>query len=591
LTSPGSPLERRPVFLASLAALIGLGLVAAFRSYAGPDTGFLLDEAARVLDGARLYVDLVDMNPPLIVLLNMAVVFLAGQLGLPEVLAYRLGCTLALLALLLLTARLLRQLMPGELAFRRGVTLLFAFALFTLAGQDFGEREHLVLALTVPYIVLAAGRAARREVPPLAAALSGLLAGVAFVLKPPFALLWLLLEAYLRLRRRVAWRALPPETVGIGGFLALCAVATVVWAPGYLELVRLLAAPYTNFLYVPFWELLVRGPGALLIVFALLAFVALRRHIRHPDALGVVGLGALACLMAGAAQQKGFSYHFYPALALAAVLLGLIAWDASESRGTWVVAIYRVIASSVFATLVVVVCVRAATDIVRRSHDPEYTQMERLLPLVRARAAGESVYVMSYNISSAYPLLNYAGAHSASRFAQLWILPAAYMDQLRGAAPLRFRTLRDMTPSERFLNQAVFEDLRDRRPKLLLVLQHARDLPENGFRRLDYIGYFARDPRIAGVLDRYQLLADLGDFKVYERVSDGAARSAPPPLVEPGTRDVARAPRRGGPTLGFGDGPVLLALLAFLVSVAVTGMIERGRGAAASRGVGVSRAA
>jgi hypothetical protein len=576
LTSPGSPLERRPVFLAALAALIGLGLAAHFRGYVGPDTGFLLDEAARVLDGARLYVDLVDMNPPLIVLLNMAAVLLARQLGMAEVLVYRLGCTVSLLALLLLTALLLRRLLPGELAFRRGVVLLFVFALFTLAGQDFGEREQLVLALTVPYLVLTAGRAARRDVPRMPAALVGLLAAAAFALKPPFALLWLFLEAYLRIRRRVAWHALP-ETLSIAGFLMLYAAATVLWAPGYLGLVRLLAAPYTNFLYVPFWELLVRGPGALLIVFALLAFVALRGHIRHPDALGVVALGALAFLIAGAAQQKGFSYHFYPALALAAVLLGLIAWDASKSRGTWVVATYRVIASSVFATLVVVVCVRAATDIVRRSRDPEYTQMERLLPLVRARAAGESVYVMSYNISSAYPLLNYAGAHSASRFAQLWILPAAYMDQLRGAAPLRFRGVGDMTPSERFLNQAVFEDLRDRRPKLLLVLQHARDLPENGFRRLDYVGYFARDPGIAGVLDRYQLLADLGDFKVYERVPDGAARSGPPPMVEPGTRDVARAARRGGPTLGFGDAPVLLALLSFLVSAAVAGMIERDR--------------
>jgi hypothetical protein len=48
-------------------------------------------------------------------------------------------------------------------------------------------------------------------------------------------------------------------------------------------------------------------------------------------------------------------------------------------------------------------------------------------------------------------------------------------------------------------------------------------------------------------------------------------------MVEPGTRDVARAARRGGPTLGFGDAPVLLALLSFLVSAAVAGMIERGR--------------
>ena len=35
-------------------------------------------------------------------------------------------------------------------ALRRALILLLAFALFPLAGQDFGEREHLVLALVVP---------------------------------------------------------------------------------------------------------------------------------------------------------------------------------------------------------------------------------------------------------------------------------------------------------------------------------------------------------------------------------------------------------------------------------------------------------
>jgi hypothetical protein len=575
-----SLLERRAVLLAAIGLLVILGLGAHFRNYASPDTGFLLDEAARVLGGARLYVDLVEMNPPLTVMLNMAAVLLARLLGLSEILTYRLGCAAALLAVLLLAAWLLRRLLPGELVLRRAIVLLLAFALFSLAEQDFGEREHLLLALVIPYLLLAAARARGREIPTAPAALIGLLAGSAFALKPHFVLLWPAVEGYVRLTRQVPRSELLPETASIAGFLALYGVAIILWLPEYPQLLRLFSGPYTSFLYVPFWQLLVRGPGALLTLFALLAFLALGRRARHPELPAVFALGALVCLVAGAAQQKGFSYHFYPSLALATVVLGVVAWDRGELPHTWVHRVYRVLAVSVVATVIIVVCVRNAAFTVQPVRDPEQEQMERLLPVVRARAAGEGVYVMSYNISSAFPLINYAGAHSASRFPQLWILGAAYMDQLRSGRPLRYRAPHQMSPSERYLNQAVFEDLRDQRPKLLVVLQHARDLPANGFRRLDYVAYFSRDRRIASILDRYQLVTDLGDFVVYERIANGTVRSGPSPSVQPGTRDIVQARQAGGVHVRIGDPGFLLALLAFVISAAFASGAEKARASA-----------
>jgi len=573
--------SRRAFFPVALALLITLGLAAEFRSYAGADTGFLLDEAARVLDGARLYVDLVDMNPPLIVLLNMAAVLFARALGIPGILTYRLGFTALLLAALLLAAWLLRRLFPAEVALRRSIVLLVAFVLFNLPGQDFGEREHLLLALVLPYLLLAAARALRGDVPAPAALLIGALAAVGFALKPPFALLWLAIESYIRLTGRLTWRKLLPETWAIAGFLTLHAFAVLLWAPGYLRLVRLLAGPYTRFLYDPFWHVLVTGPGALLTLFALLAFAALRRQVRHRELAAVFALGALACLVAGASQQKGLSYHLYPAVALGAIVLGLLAWDAGDSPRDRVRSVYRLLAAGVFAALVVVACARNAAAAARLGPNPQQAEFERLAAVVRARAAGEGVYTMSYHIGSAYPLINYGGARSASRFAQLWILPAAYMDQLRGSRPLRYHAPGEMGPSERFLNQAVLEDLRDEHPKLLVVLKHARDLPANGFRRLDYVAYFSRDPRIARLLDRFQLVAEVGDFLVYEWVPDGVERTGPAPAVRPGTQDVIVTHRADEP-LRLGDPTFLLAVLAFAIGATLAWFAERGRAGASA---------
>jgi hypothetical protein len=572
-----SPVDRRAIFVAAAGLFLFLGVVSYFRSYATPDTGFLLDEAGRMLTGRPLYADLVDMNPPLTALLNVVVVVVARHLSLPEIVVFKVAFTSAVLGLLCLAAWLVRRLLPDEVATRRLVLILLAFAVFSLAGQDFGQREHLVLALILPYLLAAAIRVQGRLLSVGPAVLTGILAASAFAIKPHFVLLWPAVEIYVRLSKRVLRSKLLPETVAIGVVLALYTVGTLLWAPDYFRIIGLFAAPYSRFLYVPFWQLLFRGPGALLIVFSLLAFAALGRRARPPQPVRVFAVGALACLVAGAAQQKGFSYHFYPALALATVVLGLVSWNHAGATRHWVSSVYRITAVSLFTTVMIVVCVRDAVFAVQPIADPEQEQMERMLPLVRARAAGGPVYVMSYNISSAYPLLNYAGAHSASRFAQLWILASAYMDQLRGSRPLRYHTPGEMSPSERFLNRAVLEDLRDRRPRLLVVLKHARDLPVNGFRRLNYIAYFSRDPRIASELGRYQLVADLGEFEVFERIADGVARTARPPIVQPGTRDIVLTRPTLSSRAGLGDRGALLGLLAFVVIAIWASLAERGR--------------
>ena len=568
-------LERRGLFLAAIGLLIALGIAAALRSYPGADTGFLLDEAARVLGGARLYADLVEMNPPLIVGINMAAVLCARIFGIPEIPAYRLGCVAALFAALALAAWLLRRLLPDEIVLRRGIMLLLVFVLFNLPGQDFGEREHLLLMLALPYLLLAAARATGREIPTSHALVIGLLAGAGLSLKPHFVLLWLAIEGYLRLTRRVAPRAVTPETGAIAVFLGLYGIGMLVWAPEYLRLVRLLAGPYTRFLYDPFWHLLLTGRGAMLTLFALLTCFALRRDARHPGLLDVFALGALVSLLAGAAQQKELRYHFYPSFALAIVLLGMVVRDTGGGAREWVRSVYRIVTASILATAVVVVSAQNVTSVMGLSRGAEQVQLERVLPVVRALAAGQSVYVMSYHIGSAYPLINYSGARSASRFPQLWIFPAAYMDQLAGSAPLRYHAPDEMSPSERYLNQAVFEDLRDQRPKVLVVLQHARDLPVNGFRRLDYVAYFRREPHIAALLDRYEFRADLGDFLVYERIPEAQAGAESPPTVQPATRDIVQAGAVRG-AHGLKRDPVfVLALLAFVISAILAAIAEK----------------
>ncbi len=554
------------LFAPALALLLGSSLAAEWRRFAGPDIACLLDAAARVLDGGRLYVDVVELNPPLIIALNAAAVWCARVLGLSGILVYRLGFTAALLAVLWLSARLLRDALPDEVAQQRGLVLVLAFVLFPLAGPDYGEREHLILALLVPYALLAAARSLGHQVTNARGLSLGVMAGFAFALKPHFLLLWIMVEVFLRTTRRVSARTLLPETLAIAGiligYLALIAMLT----PEYLAVVELLGGSYTRFLYQPFWRLLVTGPGALLALFALLSFVALYRYARHPALWRATALATGACLIAGAAQQKGLRYHFYPAFGFGTLMLGLIALDSAPVVGSRLRLIYRSLAVGVLAAVSAVAGLEQLTAFTGRAKGPERGQFEQLVELVRARAAGEGVFVMSYHIRSAYPLINYGAARSASRLPHLWILASEYLEALKGEQPVQYRSPAEMSPSERYLNRAVLEDL-SRRPKLLLVFRHARDLPVNGYRRLDYVAYFSRDPGIGRILQEYQLITRTGDYLVYEWLPPGAPRAGAPPTSAPGTHDISVI-RETGAALRLEDSRALVPILALLGGVA-----------------------
>jgi hypothetical protein len=88
--------------------------------------------------------------------------------------------------------------------------------------------------------------------------------------------------------------------------------------------------------------------------------------------------------------------------------------------------------------------------------------------------------------------------------------------------------------AERYLNEAVSEDLKRLRPDLLVVLRAGPDRREMGIRRLDYLSYFSREPEVAAVLSEYTWLADVDEYRVYRR---GGMRGATGTTGEPAATD------------------------------------------------------
>jgi hypothetical protein len=577
--------SRRTV-MAFLVACAALGLAAELACFVRPDMAFLLYAAGRVLDGARLYRDVVEINPPMIIALNLPPVLLGRALGVNDVLVYRVLTVAGMAGGLWLIARLSRRLAPRDEVLSGGLLILSGFVLLLLPGVDFGQREHLLAALVLPYVVACMARAVSRPVSPAMGVVVGALAGAGFALKPQFVVLWPVMEAYFGLRSRPRGPRGSAESGAIAGVLLLYGLAIVLVTPDYVPMVRRLGHSYFEYMRLPFIEVALTAAGLPLCLTGALAFAALFRRLRHVEGAWILLLSMAASFLAGVLQGKGLPYHFYPATAFAILLLGYIILDLVRPLVTTIERLYAAVVTASLATAFLVASGWAVTRILGR--DPIDQRNRRIVldlrDAIRRQVEHGSLLILSNNLGSVFPLVRVSGLDWASRFPHFWILAAEYQDQLVRAGPIRYRSRTEMGPAERYLNDAMYEDLLRWRPDLILVLRPAADRPPNLFRRLNYIGYFSRDPRTAALLGGYSFVEVSSEYEVYRRTGSGVT-SGHPPAVEAGTQDVLRNDARGARAL-INDPGFLAAALVFVLTLLSALAFERSRPGSAQRAAG-----
>ncbi len=450
------------ISLALLFALLGLLPQALSRTL--PDIAFPLWAADRMQHGARLYVDILEINPPLFIWLDLPLAWLSRVTGLESITWYRVAVSLLLFASLAGSWWALRKGLDDEPpAYRRLLWLVAAFALLLLPRLDWGEREHLSLALTLPYILLGIARARGKAVSTRGAVLAGLAAGMGIALKPHFVLVWLGRE--LGIWSSVVGRQSSEAAAGSGSRrqmtddrrpwsgarLLINAEALIVPLlcigyllavqlihPEYFHLLRQLGWAYQRFLRNSMLITLLLGDGSAIVLGALIVAVALRKLPKHASVWRVLTGSMLGYFVAAVIQAKGWRYHFYPALGLAMLLFAAMAWDAWRPAPSRLMRVFAAIPPAALATAVAVSAVLAVRQ-TARPLDPRYDpdpSLGALIPMVQERAAGRPVFIISPNMASGFPLTNYAGNIWPSRLSNMWPVVVAYDSAIWQPAPV-----------------------------------------------------------------------------------------------------------------------------------------------------------
>ena len=482
------------------------------------DVAAVLNFSERWLGGERLYSDLIDVNPPLVFVLNLIPAALERITPLDGVAALQISVIAWGLLAWWMSLRVRDRAAEGaaERALLDVLPALFLFA----GGYDFGQREHLMAVAALPYVLAAARRESGAR--PRMQVGSAVFAALAFALKPHFLAIPALVElaVFLGASRR-GWRAALRRTLRdpvpwtmLGVWLIYLASLPLVFSDYLDVVVPLVWDFYLDLGGLTMWQvLLVPRMGAILALLAPMLWITLRLGFRGGTALPrMLALAALGALASAVAQHKGWSYHIVPiehfTLALALTLAARWldgAGVAATRRGA-----ARVAAALAFMFALYVI---SNSEAPWKQLTYSGSQVDGLTALLKKEAAGERVLVFSPGIYPIFPALNYANAHLTLRTMNMWLLEGAYEQCLPDGR--RYREVWEMGRAEFFVYRTVAEDFA-RAPPAAVVVDRSPGIPWCGS-EFDFIAYFSRHQLFAEVFSHYQLTSEWDRYRVYTR--------------------------------------------------------------------------
>lgn len=509
------PITASPAGIAALVALLGIlafVLVVDIRAPQKDDVAWLLYVAHKWLDGKRLYSDLIEINPPLIIWIYAIPALLAEWLHLaPRVVAAPFFAA-GLLGSAWWTAALLHGRGP-LLAQRLPVFGIVGTVLLLLPGVEFGQREHLLIAAALPYLCLFARELEGEREPPLTAAFAGTLAGLGLALKPTYLLALAILELIGALRGRR-----PIRVASAAAVLTLIAYAggVILFFPAYLEKAVPLALALYGGTDTPFWQIVVVSRRLLLGEAAALLLCLRGRETLGPRSpflrhlvltLTIFAVGSTLVFMA---QGKDWFYHRLPATV--AMVLALIVWLGAA------LALRAMPWRRVLLPIVLVCGVLINIGVgdydrlkpwVMEAVEPEQSTAMKLERLVKKENA-HTYIAFSEWIALGFPVVNDTGVTWASRFDSMWAI--------RG---LLWRTRQDRATAKEWpIGLWVAKDFIAGCPDLAVV-----DMRMG----INYVGLLeATDLAFARAWSHYHQIAAFDGLRVFKRDANGCV-SPPPP--------------------------------------------------------------
>ncbi len=489
--------------LAVIAALTAvIASVIFYSSFAlNHDASWFLVSTRKFLDGAVLYRDIVETNPPLAFYLTVPALTLADLFNITTKSAFVLYVSLLGGFSVVWVHRLVKQAELTSVAVMIATGSAIAIN-FIIVVQEFGQREHFLLVFALPYFTYLIFRDRLKKISGPEQIAIGLVAFLGLALKPYF----LVIPAtmiFVRLYRNRDYREIiSPANIALGLAHALYVGAIFALHPRYFDEV----VPRAMLVYASY------GRSALgvfahpeFLALPALALLALSAR-KNLDAASSTMLGGLAGgLLCYFVQFKGWNYQILPASAFIFLSATWITYSNAES-------VRRNVALGIMC--MISVCLSLGAQVWQGPAEARTTeQFERYIT-----GPEEKVLVLSSNLWAAFPFVNDVEAIWASRYPAQWLLPGA-VSFLNEADCIKevdicaqYRGVLDSARSD------IVEDLINYKPQLVYI-DDRQDKSHFRGTRFDYLQFLSASPAFQMEWIHYNRIGRVSElgYEVYER--------------------------------------------------------------------------
>ncbi len=286
------------------------------------DVGYLLHATKQLLLGGKYGEDFFETNPPMILYLYTPAVLLAKYSSFSIIFSFHLYMYFLCFLSCVLSFYLLIKILPDDdFVLRIFLFFVILFIIFLLPMSSFGQREHLVMILTLPYVLGASLRIMGYPIPLRIAFLIGLIGGLGFAIKPYFLPTLCLIELYFVYKKRhlLAWMRV--ESLMVLSVLVLYFVSILLFQPEYIKIILpLLTKYYFPFIKKPWVELFQFGT-VLFILAMIIAYPFFLKYDRYPALGNLLFLSLVGTFIAVLLSGAPWFYHVIPAFSFASLLL------------------------------------------------------------------------------------------------------------------------------------------------------------------------------------------------------------------------------------------------------------------------------
>ena len=493
------------------AAAGAMGCLLALLPAAGHDQMWLLYAANLVRHGVKLYgPELFESNPPLIVWLSVIPSASADWFHVPSTAVGKLlVCGLGV-AVAVECTRLLRGMGFRARPLMWGLAFVYTTAFAVVPARDFGQRDHLLAFLCLPYLICAARAMTGHRLSGWQAWLAGLAAGVGIALKPHQLVVVLAAEAAVAVARRRAGALVRPEVVAIVSAGLAYLAAIWVFCPEYLtRMLPVLGETYWAMGHLTWLQLMSQ---------------AVQLHVL---ALVVIGAALLArpmspvvtvFLIAGAAatvgyyfQRTGWYYQQLPAITFFTFALAIVVIEAAGRR---TVPMPRWTPAAGAGLSVLAVGLTAYAMGFPFTLDRSFSIDTPDPSFFAGLPEGTSVTTLTTTVDYTIPPVFKYHLTLAQRYPHLWMLPAI----LRSESGEHVLPSSELARLEQLQHQSMIADFLRWQPQLVLVERcqdatvHCQVLED---RHDDLLAWFLRDERFRDEFSRYKYLRSIGRFDAY----------------------------------------------------------------------------